>query len=229
MRGLRSLRGLRGSGAIDLAVGCRLSLVDIPSLSASLVASLLLACGCDRTPSASVIATNVVEIVREVVVTNAVTVTNVVCERQEPNQVLTVRKTAPYVISSAVLTHRQLRDALTAGSARVLSMERMAVVEVNEKILSELEKACAGTVTIRPLGASAKLIRGAESGGRVVVRPVSSLDRAPVAEAVKSLGGTVVSELPVDGAVTLVCRLSERAVRELAARPDVWTIERYGK
>ena len=216
---------MRGSGANDLAVGRRLSFVGLIPLAAA----LLLACGCDRAPSAPVIATNVVEVVREVVVTNAVTVTNVVCEWQRPDRALTVRKTAPYVISSAVLTHRQLRDALTAGSARVLSMERMAVVEANEKILSELEKACAGTVTIRPFGASAKLIRGAESGGRVVVRPVSSLDRAPVAEAVKSLGGTVVSELPVDGAVTLVCRLSERAVRELAARPDVWTIERYGK
>ena len=212
-------------------VGRRLSFAAHRPLVALIpfAASLLFACGCDRAPSAPVVATNVVEVVREVVVTNAVTVTNVVYERQGRGKALTVRKTAPYLVSSAVLTHRQLRDALTAGSARVLSQERSAVVEANEKILSKIEASCAGTVSIRPLGAATKLSRGAETGGRVVVRPVSSLDLASVAAAVKSLGGAVVSELPVEGSVALVCKLSERALLELAARPDVWLIERYGK
>ena len=225
------MRSLRGFGANDLAVGRRLSVVArlCPVFLISLAISLLLVCGCDRASPAPVVTTNVVEVVREVVVTNAVTVTNVVCERREPNRALTVRKTAPYVISSAVLTHRQLRDALTAGSARVLSLERSAVVEANERILSKIAESCAGTVSVRPLGAAAKVCRGAETGGRVVVRPVSSLDRVAVTEAVTKAGGTVVSELPASGSVALVCKLSGKAVLEMAARPDVWLIERYGK
>ena len=173
--------------------------------------------------------TNTVTVTREVIVTNSVTVTNVVIERRESLGSLTVRRTAPFIVSSSVLSHRQLKDALTAGAARVLSLDRTAVVEANEKILSAVAEKCAGTVSIRPLGVEAKLVRGAESGGRVVVRPVSTMDKPAVVAAVTKLGGEVVSEFPVAGQPALVCKLSRKAVLDLAARPDVWSVERYGK
>lgn len=173
--------------------------------------------------------TNVVTVTREVVVTNAVTVTNVVVERREPRRGLTTRRTEPCVVSSSVLTHRQLQDALKASAARILSLERAAVVEANEKILSALADRCGGTASIRPLGAESKLMRGAESGGRVIVRPVSAMDLPTVAAAVSNCCGEVVSELQVAGLPALVCKLSRKGVGELAARPEVWLIERYGK
>lgn len=185
--------------------------------------------GCDGQPTSTVVVTNAVTVTREVVVTNAVTVTNVVIERREPLEALTVRRTAPFLVTSSVLSHRQLKDALTAGAARILSLDRTAVVEANDKILSTVAEKCAGTASIRPLGAEAKLVRGAESGGRVIVRPVSMLDRAGVVAAVMKLGGEVVSEFPVAGQPALVCKLSRKAVLDLAARPDVWSVERYGK
>lgn len=185
--------------------------------------------GCGRQQSSTVVVTNAVTVTREVVVTNSVTVTNVVIERREPLEVLTARRTAPFLVSSSILSHRQLKDALTAGAARVLSLDRTAVVEANEKILSAIAEKGAGTVSIRPLGVEAKLVRGAEAGGRVIVRPVSAMDRPAVAAAVKSLGGEVLPESPVAEQGALVCKLSRKAVLDMAARPDVWSIERYGK
>lgn len=185
--------------------------------------------GCDRSQPPAVVVTNVVDVVREVVVTNSVTVTNVVTERIEPMSARTVRRTAPYVVSSSVLSHRQLRDALTAGAARVLTMERTATVEANDRILSALAEKCAGTVSIRPLGPATKTGCGAEVGGHVIVRPVSQLDIPAVGAAVRKCGGEVVSELKVEGKTSLVCKMSREAVGEVAARPDVWSIERYGK
>ena len=185
--------------------------------------------GCDRSSTSTVVVTNLVTVTREVVVTNSLTVTNVVIERREPLESLTVRRTAPFLVSSSVLSHRQLKDALTAGAARVLSLDRTAVVEANEKILKTVDEKCAGTVCIRPLGVEAKLLRGAEAGGRVIVRPVSAMDRSAVVAAVKKLGGEVMSEFPSAGQSSLVCKLSRKAVLDMAARPDVWSIERYGK
>lgn len=185
--------------------------------------------GCDRLQPSTVVVTNSVTVTREVVVTNAVTVTNVVIERREPLKALTVRSTAPFLVSSSVLSHRQLKDALTVGAARVLSLDRTAVVEANEKILSAIAEKGAGTVSIRPLGVEAKLVRGAEAGGRVIVRPVSAMDRSAVVEAVKCLGGEILSASHVEEQGALVCKLSRKAVLDMAARPDVWSIERYGK
>ena len=185
--------------------------------------------GCDRPQPSAVVVTNVVDVVREVVVTNSVTVTNVVTARIDPASARTVRQTAPYVVSSSVLSHRQLRDALTAGAARVLTLERTATVEANDRILSALAEKSAGTVSIRPLGAATKVARGAESGGHVIVHPVSQLDLMAVKAAVKQSGGEVVSELPVAGKSALVCKMSRESVGEVASRPDVWLIERYGK
>ena len=168
-------------------------------------------------------------VTREVVVTNAVTVTNVVVRRCEPRRELTVRRTAPYVVSSSVLTHRQLQDALKASAARVISVGRAAVVEANDKILTTLADRCGGTASVRPLAGESKVLCGAEAGGRVIVRPVSAMDRASVVAAVSNLCGEVVSELSVAGQSALVCKLSRKGVCALAARPDVWLIERYGK
>lgn len=201
------------------SVLCPLSFVLLP----------LLILGCERPSASTIVVTNAVTVTREVAVTNSVTVTNVVIERREPIKALTVRRTAPFLVSSSVLSHRQLKDVLTADAARVLSLDRTAVVEANEKILSAIAEKGAGTVSIRPLGVEAKLVRGAEAGGRVIVRPVSAMDRPAVVAAVKSLGGEVISAVPVAEQGALVCKLSRKAVLDMAARPDVWSIERYGK
>lgn len=222
------IKNLKKSFASIRELTRRASASVLCPLSFVLLTLTFLGCDCQR-PSTVVVVTNAVTVTREVVVTNSVTVTNVVIERREPLEVLTVRKTAPFLVSSSILSHRQLKDALTAGAARVLSLDRTAVVEANEKILSAIAEKGAGTVSIRPLGVEAKLVRGAEAGGRVIVRPVSAMDRPAVVAAVKSLGGEVLPASPVAEQGALVCKLSRKAVLGMAARPDVWSIERYGK
>ena len=117
----------------------------------------------------------------------------------------------------------------TRPNAKSANLAALLPFEANEKILSAIAEKGAGTVSIRPLGVEAKLVRGAEAGGRVLVRPVSAMDRPAVVAAVKSLGGEVLPASPVAEQGALVCKLSRKAVLDMAARPDVWSIERYGK
>ena len=211
---MRGLRELRSCGAI-LVVSCLTSLV----------------LGCDRRrPTAdlpaAVTVTNVVEVVREVVVTNAVTltVTNVVIEKREPARVLSGRRTAPYRVSAGKLDEATLRKLVSEAGARTVECEAGAVALV--EATDRAAKALRGVVDVEAVSAEGKV--AADAGEDVRIVPLSSIDAAAVARAVRDLGGEIVQVVTV-GHPAVRARLSYRAIRKLAERGDVRRIERDGK
>ena len=194
---------------------------------------MAIAVGCDRQQStaaepAPVTVTNVVEVTREVVVTNvveeSVTVTNVVVERREPDRILSARKTAPYLVAAKSFDAAQLRKLASDSAARVVECRdgAVAVVEATDAAAKLLSAA----TTVVPLGVEAKI--AAEVGEAVRVIPLSSIDAAPVTEAVRALGGEIV-QVVTAGAPAIRAKMSYPAIRKLAERGDVRRIERDGK
>lgn len=194
------------------------------------LASLVLGCGREDSVVSSapvvVTVTNVVEVTREVVVTNAVTltVTNVVVERRAPERILSARKTAPYAVSVKSLTATQLRKLLVSSGARVIDCDpgAVALVEATDKMVGEL-RSVAG---VAPLSAEDKV--AADAGEKVRVVPLSSIDAAPVAKAVRDLGGEIVQVVTV-GAPVVRAKLSYSSIHKLAERGDVRRVERDDK
>ena len=215
MRGLKGLRGLRGLEAI-LVVSC--------------LASLVLGCGREGPDVAGkpVAVTNVVEAVREVVVTNVVTetlvLTNVVVERREPERILSARKTAPYVVSSRELDEARLRRLLSEAGARVIESGNgaVALVEATDRTVGALR----GAVSVSALSAEDKI--AVDAGEKVRIVPTSSIDAAAVTAAVRADGGTVVQVTTV-GSPVVRAVISYSGIRKLAARGDVRRIERDDK
>ena len=187
--------------------------------------SLLSGCGEKAPDPQTVTVTNTVDVVREVIVTNAVTVaiTNVVVEKREPEKILSARKTAPYAVSSAVLDAARLRKLLSDGGARVVDCSNGAVafVEAREKTISAI---CAGgVVSAHELSTDEKI--AADAGERVRVVPLSSIDVSAVTAAIRSLGGEIVQVVTV-GRPVVRAKITHQAIRKLAARGDVRRIER---
>ena len=187
--------------------------------------SLVLGCGRDeQTPT--VVATNVVTVTRELVVTNAVTVTvtNVVVEKREPVRILSARKTAPYVVSSPALDEGRLRKLLSDAGARVIDCAAgsVAFVEASDKAVGALK----GVATVQALQPEDKV--AADAGERVRVLPLSSIDVAAVADAVRACGGELVQVTTV-GQPCVRAKISYKGIRKLASRGDVRRIERDGK
>jgi len=185
--------------------------------------------GCDRgvvTPSAPVVetVTNVVEVTRVVTVTNEVvgTVTNVVEKKDE--RILSVRKTAPYVVSSATLDEARLRRFLSDVGARVItcSAGTVALVEASDKAVGAL----GSVISVKPLAPEEKI--APDAGERVSVTPLSFIDVAAVTKAVRDLGGEV-TQVVTSGQPRIRARLSYSAIRKLAVRGDVRCIERDSK
>ena len=197
-----------------------------------LVACLVaIAVGCDRQQStavepAVVTVTNVVEMTREVVVTNAVTltVTNVVVERREPVRVLSGRRTAPYRVSAGRLDEATLRKLMSDSGARTITCEAgaVALVEASDKAVKAIRR----VADIEPLSVEGKV--AADAGEDVRIVPLSSIDAAAVTQAIRELGGEVVQVVTV-GAPMVRARLSYVAIRKLAERGDVRRIERDKK
>ena len=175
---------------------------------------------------AVVTVTNVVEMTREVVVTNAVTltVTNVVVERREPERILSARKTAPYAVSAKNLRAVQLRKLLTDAGVRVIACDpgAVALVEASDKMV----KGLSSVADVRPLGAADKI--AADAGERVRIVPLSTIDAAPVAAAVRELGGEVLQVVTVGNPVVRA-KMECSSIRKLAGRGDVRCIERDEK
>lgn len=194
------------------------------------LASLVL--GCDRgegpAGSSPVVVTNVVTMKREVTVTNViektVTVTNVVIEKREPERVLSARKTAPYVVSAKALTATQLLKVLSGSGARVVSCGpgAVALVEASDKTVRALR----GVVGIAPLLPEDKI--AVDVGESVRIVPLSSIDAAAVAKAVRELGGEIVQVVTV-GSPAVRAKMSYSLVYKLAKRGDVRRIERDEK
>ena len=194
-----------------------------------LVACLVaIAVGCDRQQStavepAVVAVTNVVEVTREVVVTNAVTltVTNVVIEKREPVRVLSGRRTAPYRVSAGKLDEATLRKLVSESGARTITCEAgaVALVEASDKAA----KALRGVVDVEALSPEGKI--AADAGESVRIVPLSSIDAAAVTRAVRELGGEIVQVVTV-GSPAVRAKLSYTVIRKLAERGDVRRIER---
>ena len=200
-------------------------------LVVSCLASLVL--GCDKggglvAGKGSVTVTNVIETVREVVVTNTVTrdltVTNVVIEKREPVRVLSGRRTAPYRVSAGKLDEATLRKLISEAGARTIACEggAVALVEASDKAA----RAMRAVVDVEALSAEGKV--AVDAGENVRIVPLSSIDAAAVTRAVRELGGEVVQVVTV-GSPAVLAKISYTAIRKLAERGDVRRIERDGK
>ena len=192
-----------------------------------------IAVGCDRRQSAAVEAvavtvTNVVTVTREVVVTNVVTatetVTNVVEEVREPARILSLRKTAPYLVAAGGIDEGQLRKLASDAAARVIECREgvVSLVEASDKAAKLLSE----TVTVVPLNPEMKI--AADAGEEVRILPVSTIDVAPLSAAVKALGGEVV-QVVTTGSPVVRAKMDVKSILKLAGRGDVRRIERDGK
>ena len=172
--------------------------------------------------------TNVIEVTREVVVTNTVTreltVTNVVIERREPVRVLSARRTAPYRVSAGKLDEVTLRKIISEAGARTVECEggAVALVEASDKAV----KAMRAVVDVEAIAPEGKI--AVDAGENVRIVPLSSIDAAAVTRAVRELGGEVVQVVAV-GCPAVRAKISYTAIRKLAERGDVRRIERDGK
>lgn len=185
---------------------------------------------------APVVETQVVTNFVEVVVTNVVTVTNVV-ELKPPERVLSLRKTAPYLVTSDVLPAAKLVEHLSKAGARVLRAypASRALVEANDTMVAAMGEE-SGLYRVEPLAAEDKIGAGVlpltEAGENaepvtvvLVVHPVSSIDVGQIVTAINRLGGEAKAEI-VEGRPLVRAKLSEDKVVELARRGDVRRIER---
>ena len=190
-----------------------------------------IAVGCDRrqptvVEPTVVTLTNIVETVREVVVTNTVTltVTNVVVERREPPRVLSSRKTAPYAVSAAALDEAALRRIISDAGARAISCSggAVALVEASDRAVKALRR----VTTVEALSVEGKV--AADAGGNVRIIPVSSIDSAALAAAIRAAGGEIVQVVTV-GSPAIRARSPYSVIRKLAERGDVRSVERDEK
>lgn len=191
--------------------------------------SLVLGCGREGyevTAPAAVTVTNVVEVAREVVVTNEVTltVTNVVVARREPERVLSSRKTAPYAVSAAALDEAALRRLISDAGARAISCSggAVALVEASDRAVKALRR----VATVEAVSAEGKI--APDAGENVRVIPVSSIDSAAVAAAIRAAGGEIVQVVTV-GSPAIRARVPYSVIRKLAERGDVRSVERDKK
>ena len=202
------------------------------SNSFAIVLCLLSVVGCGReepvAENAPITVTNVVEVVREVVVTNTVTreltVTNVVTVKREAERVLSGRRTAPYRVSAGKLGEATLRKLISEAGARTIACEggAVALVEASDKAVKAL-RAVADVEALSPEGKIA-----VDAGENVRIVPLSSIDAAAVTRAVRELGGKVVQVVTV-GKPAVRAKISYMAIRKLAERGDVRRIERDEK
>ena len=195
------------------------------------LASLVLGCDWQRSADvegAAVTVTNVVEVTREVVVTNTVTreltVTNVVTVKREAERVLSGRRTAPYRVSAGKLDEANLRKLVSEAGARTVACEggAIALVEASDKAV----KAMRAVVDVEAIAPEGKI--AVDAGENVRIVPLSSIDAAAVTRAVRELGGEVVQVVTV-GNPAVRAKMSYTAIRKLAERGDVRRIERDGK
>lgn len=198
-----------------------------------LVLCVLSFVGCDRgnAPVAEkgpVTVTNIVEMAREVVITNTVlrevVVTNVVIEKREPERVLSGRRTAPYRVSAGSLDEATLRKVVSDAGARVIECESgaVALVEASDRAVAALRR----VVSAEPLAADGKI--ASDAGENVKVFPLSSIDASAVTAAIRGLGGRIVQVTTV-GRPVVRAKISYSAIRKLAERGDVRRIERDEK
>ena len=189
--------------------------------------------GCDKDGESAAVkgpvtVTNVVEVMREVVVTNTVmreiVVTNVVVEKREPVRVLSGRRTAPYRVAAGSMDEPTLRKMISNAGARVIECENgaVALVEASDKAVAALRRVASAEL----LSAEGKI--AVDAGENVQVFPLSSIDAASVVAAIRELDGKIVQVTTV-GRPVVRAKMSYSAIRKLAERGDVRLIERDEK
>ena len=198
----------------------------------AVVLCLLSVLGCGREEPAAgkgpVTVTNVVTVTREVVVTNTVmreiVVTNVVVEKREPVRVLSGRRTAPYRVSAGSVDEPTLRKMISNAGARAIECENgaVALVEASDRAVAALRQVASAEL----LSAEGKI--AVDAGENVQVFPLSSIDAASVAAAIRELDGKIVRVTTV-GRPVVRAKMSYSAIRKLAERGDVRLIERDEK
>ena len=196
----------------------------------AIAAVLLSGCGAESpAPGKSappVVVTNCVEVVRECVTTNTVTLTNIVCVRSEPRRELSLRKTAPYAVVGRSMSAGQLRELVSAAGARVVECGggAVALVEASDRAAGNLRTG--GVLSVHPLAAEDKI--AADAGGSVRIVPMSAIDVAAIAGAVRSCGGEILQVI-ASGSPAVRAKVSFAAMKKLAERGDVRRIERDEK
>ena len=184
----------------------------------------------------AVVVTNFVE----TVVTNVVTVTNVVVLKK-PEIVPSLRKTEPYLVSSDALGTERLVQLLSKAGARVIRAypASQALVEANAKSI-EAMRAEAALYCVRQLEPEAKISGVMHAGNNAAapesateeldldIWPLSSIDVGQIVVTVNRLGGQAKAEI-VAGRAVVRARLAAGKVRELSCRGDVLKIERSGR
>lgn len=184
----------------------------------------------------AVVVTNFVE----TVVTNVVTVTNVVVLKK-PEITPSLRKTEPYLVSSDALGTERLVQHLSKAGARVIRAypASQALVEANAKSI-EAMRAEAALYCVRQLDPEAKISGVLHAGNNAAapesateeldldIWPLSSIDVGQIVVTVNRLGGQAKAEI-VAGRAVVRARLAAGKVRELSCRGDVLKIERSGR
>ena len=184
----------------------------------------------------AVVVTNFVE----TVVTNVVTVTNVVVLKK-PEIVPSLRKTEPYLVSSDALGTERLVQHLSKAGARVIRAypASQALVEANAKSIDAM-RAEAALYCVRQLDPEAKISGVMHAGNNAAapesateeldldIWPLSSIDVGQIVVTVNRLGGQAKAEI-VAGRAVVRARLAAGKVRELSCRGDVLKIERSGR
>lgn len=176
--------------------------------------------GCDELAercARQVVVTNVVTVTKTVVVTNAV-------EAKAARPVaLSIRKTCPCAVWTDAMGAAALRKFLQEAGARVMDARigSVASIEAPEKVIDELRSG--GLVKVAPILPEEKI--AAEAGDDVRIVPVSSIDCAAIAEAVRELGGELKSVVSA-GSPVIRAHVDLPKQRKLAERGDVFAIRR---
>ena len=201
--------------------------ISLPFVSLCL-AALLVGCGSEREDVVlEVSLTNLVTVTETVTITNTVTltVTNFVeCVREQvvPRS---SRKSAPYVVSTTSFRGSELRKFLQSAGARIIECNpgARALVEAPEKVVKEMRRG--GLVTVSELSTADKLSEDLPTDGEVevVIRPLSTIDCAAVAEAVKTAGGSL-EQIVTVGSASIRARVPAQKLSILAERGDVLSI-----
>lgn len=146
--------------------------------------------------------------------------------------VLSLRKSAPYVVTTDVLAPAQLREMLGKSGARVLNCfsASKALVEANEAVLKAMA-ADARYYKAEALSAEAKVQPDVPTGpasGRAAVRllPMSSLDVGEIVKAVVTAGGEATGAFAPSGRPFVNASVPADRILDLARRGDVLRIER---
>lgn len=148
---------------------------------------------------------------------------------EEP--VLSLRKAAPYVVTTDVLAPAQLREMLGKSGARVINCfsASKALVEANAAVLAAM-RADARYYKVAALEAAAKVQAdvptAAEGPVRVRLLPMSAMDVGELVRAVVTAGGTAKGAFAPNGRAFVDATLPSDRILELARRGDVLRIEK---